>query len=211
MTTATIKEQHKTGASKRHQPVWEIAESFPFQGEWTEDDYFGLPQDGRRVELVDGCLEYLPVPTMSHEEVIIYFYELLRAFVRLRDLGRVFFAGIRMLTRGKKYRMPDIVFMARENAARMKNEAWEGADLVMEVVSPNDPDRDWIDKRKEYAQAGIPEYWIADPAKKQIVVLTLKGKTYAVHGVFKPGEKADSVLLKGFAVDVRRALCGEKR
>jgi Uma2 family endonuclease len=148
---------------------------------------------------------------MSHEEVIIYIWKLLDAFVRSGNMGRVFFAGIRVLTRGKKYRMPDIVFMTRENAARMKNEAWEGADLVMEVVSPDDPERDWVKKRKEYAAAGIPEYWIADQAKKQIVVLTLKGKAYAVHGVFKPGEKADSVLLKGFAVDVREALFGEKR
>src|SRR4051794_23701126 len=79
--------------SKKAQPVWKIAESFPLQGEWTEEDYLALPDDGRRVELVDGCLEFLPMPTMFHEEIVAFIYELLKAFVRAHNLGRVFFAG----------------------------------------------------------------------------------------------------------------------
>ena len=44
-----------------------------------------------------------------------------------------------------------------------QNVHWTGADLVIEVVSPDDPDLDLVVKRQEYAQAGIPEYWIVDP------------------------------------------------
>ena len=90
----------------------------------------------------------------------------------------------------------------------MTDEYWEGADLVMEVVSSGDDDRrrDLKTKREEYAQAGISEYWIVDPVLEQITVLTLDGQTYVVHGEFKHGERATSKLLPGFGVDVTLAL-----
>ncbi|MCY4410409.1 MAG: Uma2 family endonuclease, partial [Caldilineaceae bacterium] len=97
---------------------------------------------------------------------------------------------------------PDLVFMAAEHADRLGEQFWEGADLVMEVVSPDDPQRDNVTKRREYAQAGIPEYWIVDPAAASITVLTLHGQEYALHGEFVAGEEASSVLLKGLRVDV---------
>ena len=81
----------------------------------------------------------------------------------------------------------------------------------MEVVSPGEQNRkhDYEDKRAEYADAGIPEYWIVDPEKRVIVVLALgNDKTYAIHGEFKSGERAGSLLLQGFAVDVEQALKG---
>ena len=101
-----------------------------------------------------------------------------------------------------KFRDPDIVFMAAEHADRLGEQYWRGTDLVMEVVSPDDPQRDRVTKRREYAQAGIPEYWIVDPADASITVLSLRGSEYALHGKFVSGETATSVLLDGFAVDV---------
>jgi Uma2 family endonuclease len=55
--------------------------------------------------------------------------------------------------------------------------------LVVEVVSSSDTDkasrdRDYIEKRREYAQRGIPEYWIIDPMAAAVRVLTLEGDTY---------------------------------
>jgi Uma2 family endonuclease len=50
----------------------------------------------------------------------------------------------------------------------------DGADLVIEVLS-KDRDRDLQMKRLEYAQAGIPEYWIGDPRDQRITVLRLAG------------------------------------
>ncbi|MBI3463073.1 MAG: Uma2 family endonuclease, partial [Planctomycetes bacterium] len=77
--------------------------------------------------------------------------------------------------------------------------------LVMEVVSEGAESRkrDLETKRREYAAAGIPEYWIVDPEEQKVTVLTLDGGTYRVHGEFRPGETATSVLLRGFAVAVR--------
>jgi Uma2 family endonuclease len=74
----------------------------------------------------------------------------------------------------------------------------------MEVVSPGaeSRQRDLVDKRRDYAQAGVSEYWIVDPETESVTVLALDGSEYRVHGEFKTGESATSVLLPGFAVDV---------
>ena len=78
----------------------------------------------------------------------------------------------------------------------------------MEVVSPDPQDRqrDLVVKRREYARAGIPEYWIIDPAERRVCVYTLSRRTYRLHGEFREGDEATSVLLPGFAVSVDAVL-----
>jgi Uma2 family endonuclease len=73
---------------------------------------------------------------------------------------------------------------------------------VLEIVSPDNPERDTVEKRADYAEAGIPEYWIVNPLDETITVLRLAGEQYSEHGVFRRGETATSTLLAGFAVAV---------
>jgi Uma2 family endonuclease len=104
----------------------------------------------------------------------------------------------------RKYREPDLVFIATKSLGRLKGNYPDGADLVVEVVSGSEEDRerDLVTKRKEYAQARITEYWIVDPQNKRITVLHLEDEEYAVHGEFGVGNQATSRLLDGLAVAV---------
>ena len=181
--------------------TWEIAQLFPAQGHWSEEEYLALDTN-HLIEFSHGQLEILPMPTQSHQLLVIAFFELLRNFVRTRHLGTVLFAPMRVQLWPGKYREPNILFMRTEHDDRRSDSYWEGADLVLEVVSPDDPQRDTVTKRREYAQAGIPEYWIVDPADMSITVLTLRGREYALHGEFVAGETATSVLLNRFEVEV---------
>ena len=149
------------------------------------------------------------MPTMSHQMLVRYLLELLSAFVADNDLGTVLFAGLRVRLWAEQYREPDVLFMLHKHANRMGEEYWDGADLVMEVVSGGAEDRrrDLVTKREEYAQAGIPEYWIVDPAEARITVLRLVEKRYVVHGEFLEGMTAASRILPGFQVDVDHGLC----
>jgi Uma2 family endonuclease len=74
----------------------------------------------------------------------------------------------------------------------------------MEVVSEDagSHKRDYQEKRADYAELGIPEYWIVDPQTERIQVLALEAGQYCVHGEFAPGEQATSRLLEGFTADV---------
>src|SRR6185503_14466833 len=89
---------------------------------------------------------------------------------------------------------------------RRQERYWLGADLVVEIVSPDNPERDTREKRADYAEAGILEYWIVDPQEERITVLRLDGDQYTEHGVFHRGESATSALLQGFAVSVDAVL-----
>ena len=73
--------------SARGEPVWEIATLFPLQGTWSEAAFLALPSN-RLLELNDGCLEVLPMPTYFHELIVEFLYDLLRAFVKDRGLGK---------------------------------------------------------------------------------------------------------------------------
>ena len=181
--------------------TWEIAQLFPAQGHWTEEEYLALDTN-HLIEFSHGRMEVLPLPTFSHQRLVAFLYRLLLGFVEDRGLGVVMFAPLRIQLGQGKFREPDIVFMAAEHADRLGEQFWRGADLVMEIVSPHDPERDKVTKRREYARAGIPEYWIVDPTDSSITVLTLRGQEYALHGAFVAGESASSVLLEGFKVDV---------
>jgi Uma2 family endonuclease len=183
------------------EPTWEVARLFPNQGAWSEDEYLAL-NGNYLIEFSDGCLEVLPMPTMTHQLIVLWLYGKLLEFVSARGLGRPLVAPFRIRLREGKYREPDVLFMLPTNSERMREEFWEGADLVMEVVSDHDRRRDLEIKRGEYAEAGIPEYWIVDPQQSLVTVLRLDGAHYAVHGAFSPGAMATSALLAGFEVDV---------
>jgi Uma2 family endonuclease len=193
------------------EPTWDIARLYPTQGTWSEREYLNLDTN-RLVEFSHGFIEFLPMPTTSHQRIVLLLVSLLNAFASLSNLGEALFAGVRIRLWEGKIREPDVVFMLAEHASRITEDYWIGADLVMEVVSGSDNDRrrDLVEKREEYAQARIPEYWIVDPELGQITVLVLDGASYAVHGVFARGQQATSKLLPGFTVDVTAALAAKR-
>jgi len=189
--------------SKRGEPTWEIAERYPRQGEWTEEDYFALEAD-YFVEFVDGVLEFLPMPTYNHQDIVKFLFLRLFDFVESRNLGKVQFAPLPVKLFKGRIREPDIVCLNHEQVKSAKGKYPQGADLVVEVVSPDDESRkrDHEDKPVDYARAGVKEYWIVDPETQTIKVLTLSGKKYKTHGEFQPGQTATSVLFDGFSINV---------
>ncbi len=181
----------------------------PLQGLWTEAQYLRLSdQTNRLVEFTDGVVEILSPPTDRHQVILLFLYDLFNAFIQVLG-GKVLVAPLRLQIRPGKYREPDILLVLDASDPRRQNRFWLGADLVVEVVSPDNPERDTRDKRADYAEAGIPEYWIIDPAEETITVLTLAGHAYGEHGRFQRGATVTSVLLEGFAVSVDALLAAE--
>ncbi len=185
-------------------PVWEIAEFFPLQGEWSEEQYLRL-ETPRLVELSDGKLEVLPMPSEWHQIIALFLYRRLQCYAEQHRLGLTLAAPLRVRLWSGKMCEPDVVFMLAENRERRGNSFWEQADLVMEIVSEDDSQRDLVLKREEYAKAGIPEYWIVDPRDTTIRVLQLsisqENSTYHEAGCYTLGQTANSVLLPGFSLD----------
>ena len=82
--------------------------------------------------------------------------------------------------------------------------------LVVEVVSNSNSDkksreRDYIDKRSEYAARGIPEYWIIDPVKEVVLILSLQDDRY-VDRVLMGDDKVVSPTFHGLNLTAMQVL-----
>ena len=179
-----------------------LCDVLPPQGAWSDEAYLWLTDHSRRlIEFTDGHVQELPMPTDTHQAVLAFLHVLFRAYIKPRG-GVVMFSALRMRIREGKFREPDLLLLQDRSDPRRRDRFWLGADLVVEVVSPDDPGRDLVEKRADYAEGGIPEYWIVDPRDETITVLALKGDAYDEYGVFGRGAAAVSARLEGFSADV---------
>jgi hypothetical protein len=62
-------------------PAWEVALLIPSQGDWRESDYLALDTN-RPVELVDGRMEVLPMPSILHQLIVEYLHDALNRSLR---------------------------------------------------------------------------------------------------------------------------------
>jgi Uma2 family endonuclease len=180
-----------------------IATLFPSQGAWKEDDYLSFSAERPLVELVHGAIEVLPMPTDRHQRVLDALFVLLLTWARAQG-DRVRTSGLRVRLAPDLFRQPDIVYLTARRRDLWGEDFWRGADLVVEVVSPSPADRvrDLVTKRRQYAEAGIAEYWIVEPESEAVTVLGLAGAEYVERGVYRRGELAASVVLAGFVAPV---------
>jgi Uma2 family endonuclease len=179
-----------------------LEEILPRQGEWTEEQYLLLTDHrSRLIEFTDGLLEALPMPTDQHQSILQFLFLAFVHFLQPRG-GKVHFSPLRLRIRQGKYREPDLLMLLDAADPRRQNRYWLGADLAMESVSEEKPERDLVDKRNDYAEGRVPEYWIVNPQTETITILRLRGEAYEEAGVFRRGQVATSVLLPEFSVAV---------
>lgn len=179
-----------------------ILDLLPPQGDWSEEEYLWLTdKTNRPIEYTDGYIEVLPMPTSQHQAIVRFLVFALFGYLQPHG-GTVLFAPLRLRLLSGKFREPDVLVLLNATDPRYCDRYWSGADLVVEVVSPDKPARDLVEKRRDYAEAGIPEYWIVNPLDETIAVLRLHDGAYVEHGVFARGAWATSALVPEFAVAV---------
>jgi Uma2 family endonuclease len=146
----------------------------------TYDDLLQIPDDGQRYEIIGGELIVNPAPTSGHQRVLGRLYRLIDDHVRRSDAGEVFIAPFDVLLGHFDAVDPDLLFLsaAHPRVPDDQNSIDYAPDLIVEVVSPSSRKIDRIRKMVLYAQAGVPEYWIADPIQRTLTINVLEGETY---------------------------------
>ncbi len=179
-----------------------VRNAAPPQGCWSDSDYLWLAgHTTRLVELTDGSIEALARPTETHQLSLMSVYTTFADYLKALG-GTAIIAPFPLRIREGKYREPDILVLRDAGDPRRADARWTGADLVVEAVSPDDPRRDYVVKRGDYAEAGIPEYWIVDPRREAVTVLALEGDAYVEHGIHRRGDTARSATFDGLSVQV---------
>lgn len=136
-----------------------------------------------RYELVNGVLVAMGAESPLNLDIALF---LVTIFLQVVPRSQI---GIKNLIAVDSLRVtarePDLTIHseASKRAINQEKQAFLQPDmpvplLVVEVVSPGEPgsdnyDRDYIDKRIEYAKRGIPEFWLVDPTRAVVWVLTL--------------------------------------
>lgn len=148
-------------------------------------------------ELFNGELIELPPESGINVQIATF---LLLKFAALIDYRRVRGHGLEVEVRGEpKNRYPDLTILQEEHILRLAKRntirlLMPPPLLVVEIVSPGElqRERDYVAKRRQYEDIGIPEYWIVDPTAQTVLVLTIAEGTYTEVGLFGRGEKMRS-------------------
>ena len=159
-------------------------------------DWLRFPDDGRLYEILEGELYVTPPPSIEHQRISRNLEFLLLSFLRRHARGEILYAPVGVRLGDEDVLEPDLVVVLREHAARIGVQVIEGApDIIVEILSPGTARRDLGPKREKYREAGVPEYWIVDPASTSVEVLALRDGAYVRHGLFRKNEVLRSSLL----------------
>jgi Uma2 family endonuclease len=122
------------------------------------EEYLALPAEAQLVEWADGEVLFHMPPTPVHQIIVIMLSRLIGGYADQLGVGSILVAPLEVKL------WPDILFVAKDNLARIGDKRFDGApDLIVEVISPTSVTLDRIRKFREYEQAGVGEYWIIDP------------------------------------------------
>ena len=168
----------------------------------TYQEFLDWCDEDTLAEWVDGRVVMTSPASLPHQRLGDFLGVTLAGFVRILDLGEVIRAPFQMKL-AHSGREPDLLFVATAHLPRLHRTYLEGpADLVVEILSPESIGRDRGDKFFEYQEAGVPEYWLIDPA-------TARAEFYQLdpHGnylVVEPGTSGiyRSALVRDFWLDV---------
>jgi Uma2 family endonuclease len=137
-----------------------------------------LPE-GTLCQLINNNLVMSPTPTDPHQKILMDISAQLFFYVSKNQLGEVRVAPYDVYFNRKNVYQPDIVFVAKENINKIKEDGLHGApDLVIEILSPPTAKYDLEDKKDVYERYGVKEYWAVDPVSKQIYFFKLVKDEY---------------------------------
>ncbi len=130
-----------------------------------------LPNDGNRYEVIEGVLYMTTAPSYFHQWIVRRLDQYIGVPLEQQGLAYAATAPIGVLMPGCDPVQPDFVLVRRDRAVIISERRIRGApDLIAEVLSPSNPEQDTIIKRRVYARAGVPEYWIIRPETRDVLV-----------------------------------------
>lgn len=165
----------------------------------TYEEFLDWADEDTWAEWVDGEVTVMSPVSVLHQRLADFLAALLQFFVEENNLGLILTAPFQMRLRTRPSgREPDITFIARDHLDQLKDVYLDGpADLAIEVISPDSRARDRGEKFYEYEQAGVREYWLIDPLRRQAEFYSLGAEGVWVslpidnHGILR------STVLKG--------------
>lgn len=183
---------------------------FAHPGAWTEDEYFALPETPARVELVDGVLVVMPLPSVVHQRLVRQIGNMLEN--TCPDPGWEVFDGLNVRLWPGHVRNPDVIVTRHGSMSRYVSAA--ETLLLVEITSPSNFRQDRIAKHGDYAAAGVPFYLRVDLEEGyEVLEATL---FELVDGAYREAARSAGGVLRAtkpwpFETDLRALATGRRR
>ena len=140
-------------------------------GEYTLEDYYAIP-DERRVELIDGEIFDMAAPSIAHQIILAELYLQFQTCIETHNRAcRVMLSpcDVQLDNDEKTMVQPDLFVVCREFDVTKRS--FLGApDLTLEILSDSTRSKDMLLKTYKYKNAGVREYWIVDPKRKEVLI-----------------------------------------
>jgi Uma2 family endonuclease len=164
----------------------------------SEDEFIEWSGDEVRAEWVDGEVVIMNAVAADHADLTMFIILLVGGFVNENDLGKTWAEPFQVrLPKQRRRRSPDLFYAANERMHLLEKTQFNGSpDLIVEVISPDSKTRDRREKFLEYQNAGVLEYWLADPQSRTFEAYTL-GTTGKYELIPLRDGQMHSVVLKG--------------
>ena len=151
----------------------------------TLEQYEALPED-LRVEVFDGVVYDMASPSQEHQTISMELSTVLNTYIRgKKGSCRVFHApfDVKLSEQPLTIVQPDLMIVCDKD--KLDGKRCNGApDFIIEIVSPGNPSDDYIRKLYYYKNAGVREYWIVDPRRKNVTINFFEGNTLNVQYSF---------------------------
>ena len=146
---------------------------------YTEDDYYNIPEHVR-AELIDGQIYYQAAPSRIHQELLNFLNTEINIYMRSKNgFCKVYPApfAVKLFADRENIVEPDISVIC--DRKKLTDRGCTGApDWIVEIISPNNPEHDYIRKLNLYKDAGVREYWIVDPRSEKVLVYHLEQEKF---------------------------------
>jgi Uma2 family endonuclease len=172
---------------------------------YTYKDYLKT-DEGYRAEIVDGSLYVATPPTRYHQGIGRNLLVKLALFLEGKPY-KVYPAPFGVRPFPKKdlsddtYFEPDITVIC--DTSKLDARGCTGApEMIVEILSPSNPQHDMLVKFRKYLQAGVQEYWIVDPDAKTVHVCLLEDNQYRVS-VYNETQTVAVSVLPGCVIELK--------
>ncbi len=158
----------------------------------TLEQYESLPEN-TRAEVFDGQVYYMANPAQIHQELLTELLITIHSYLRQKgNICQVFPApfDVKLSDSPLTIVQPDILVVCDKN--KLDGKRCNGApDFIIEIISPGNQSDDYIRKLYYYKNAGVREYWIADPYRKTVTVNYFEGDLLTIQYPFDSVIKAN--------------------
>lgn len=150
----------------------------------TSKEYWALPEDAPRCELVGGVVYMAPAPDLVHQRLSRKLQFALQMHLESKSLGECLSAPVGVSLPDDTELQPDLLVLGADHP-QFNSDAkaiTHPPQLVVEILSPSNREHEMRRKFRLYEAFGVQHYWIADPDARSIEAWSLVDGKYQFSG-----------------------------